>query len=216
MDLSPVTSFLAWASSGLLPERNLAASCSMLLSRVTSTVSVAFAPKLGGSLISCAARGARASNRRLAARRKKRGQTKLSLTASLRSARYSPEQWTVPSVPGFWHRLLAPRGIDNMNLLLYVMQFAAGNLQRQHDLRLGLRPFGAEAPLVLELHACRQQHGGRDRRRPPGTPATAVLDACQHAIGKSGWRLLPLQDNLQFVVQPAHRLTIPIVRATFS
>src|SRR5438270_3030524 len=29
------------------------------------------------------------------------GCQRLSLTASLQSARYSPEQWTVPSVPGF-------------------------------------------------------------------------------------------------------------------
>src|SRR5579872_1720502 len=96
MLFSPAISFFAWASSGLSAERNLAASCSILPSRETATVSLAWAPKSGGSLISCAASGARASN-----------------------------------------KSLAPRGIDSMDLLLYELQFVAGNLQRQHHLFLG-------------------------------------------------------------------------------
>src|SRR5579872_537420 len=92
IDFRPAISFLASASSPF-DERNLPASCSILLSSVTSTVSLAFAPRCGGSFSSCARSGARAS---------------------------SP--------------ILMLCRIDCMNLLLYELQFAAGDAQRQQYL----------------------------------------------------------------------------------
>ena len=49
-----------------------------------------------------------------------------------------------------------------------------------------------------------------------GPAARRELDARQHAIGKPRRRLFPPQRDFQFIIQPAHRFTIPIVRATFS
>jgi hypothetical protein len=98
----------------------------------------------------------------------------------------------------------------------YELQFAAGNMERQHDPLFGQFAFRAQAALMLELYARCQQGGGRDGSGPPRTGRPFGVYARQHALGEPGRRLFPLQRILQFVIQPAHKFTIPIVRATFS
>ena len=83
----------------------------------------------------------------MAACGKDRGQTKLSLTTLLESARYRSVLWTVPSPPDFYHTLMAGRhGIVRH---LVVLQ------QHQH-------------PLVQELHLGVIDFVWRDREIPKG------------------------------------------------
>src|SRR5690242_18666937 len=150
MDLRPPRSFFTSASSPLESERNLPASCSMLLSSVTSTFSTARATKPGGILMSWAASGASARHRQLMLR------------------------------------------IDSMNLLLYELQLAAGDTERQQNLLFGQLPLRADAALALEFQAAGQQQRGGDGGRPPAAAARSDLRLREHARGESRRRIRAL------------------------
>src|SRR5205823_6137365 len=51
------------------------------------------------------------------------------------------------------HKILMPRGIDSMDLLLYELQLGTGNPERQQHLLFGHLPLGADAPLALEFES---------------------------------------------------------------
>src|ERR1035438_379490 len=137
--VSPPTIFFALAWSASLSERNLPASCNILLSSVTSTDSSALAASLskaGGILISCA-------------------HAEVSMAA------------TIPIAIRIILLSLPWSVIDALDRGLRQPQLAACDPQRQHHLILG--PFSLRLPLPLVLHSPHSQCHPSQRRGPAQT-----------------------------------------------